>query len=148
MKSKLVDIDPLVASMNFDSIVWKIIDSDKSLSKKEVRNSVEQYKKFLSLKRKYPDSTLVPTREIDSVWHAHILDTKNYADDCNMLFGKFMHHKPYFGQFSDESQDEMSSFYDQTSDLWEKEFGEKLEQPEIFRCAGKACHAPTPCRCR
>ena len=150
MKSKLADIDSLVAGMNFDRIVWKIIDSDKSfnLSKKEVRNSVEQYKKFLSLKRKYPDSELVPTEEIDSVWHVHILDTKNYADDCNMLFGKFMNHKPYFGPYSKESQEDMARWFEETSIFWQMEYGEVLQEPVRFRCKGKACHAPGNCRCR
>ena len=150
MMSKLVGIDPLVAGMNFDRIVWKIIDSDKSfnLSKKEVRNSVEQYKKFLSLKRKYPDSELVPTEEIDSVWHVHILDTKNYADDCNMLFGKFLNHEPYFGPYSKERREDMARWFEETSIFWQMEYGEVLQEPVRFRCKGKACHAPGNCRCR
>ena len=148
MKSKLADIDSLVAGMNFDRIVWKIIDSEKSLNKKEVRNSVVQYKKFLSLNRKYPDSVLVPTGEIDSVWHAHILDTKNYADDCNMLFGKFLNHEPYFGPYSKESQEDMARWFEETSIFWQMEYGEVLQEPVRFRCKGKACHAPGNCRCR
>ena len=150
MMSKLVGIAPLVAGMNFDRIVWKIIDSDKSfsLSKKEVRNSVEQYKKFLSLKRKYPDSELVPTEEIDSVWHVHILDTKNYADDCNMLFGKFLNHEPYFGPYSKERREDMARWFEETSIFWQMEYGEVLQEPVRFRCKGKACHAPGNCRCR
>ena len=116
----------------------------KSLSKKEVRNSVELYKKFLSLKRKYPDSVLVPTGEIDSVWHTHILDTKNYADDCNMLFGKFMHHKPYFGPYSKESQEDMARWFEETSIFWQIEYGEVLQDPNRKHsdpdCCDNNCH--------
>ena len=139
MKSKLADIDSLVAGMNFDRIVWKIIDSEKSLNKKEVRNSVEQYKKFLSLNRKYPDSVLVPTGEIDSVWHVHILDTKNYADDCNMLFGKFLNHEPYFGPYSKESQEDMARWFEETSIFWQIEYGEVLQKPVSLKCCDNDC---------
>ncbi len=34
---------------------------------------------------------------MDEVWHAHILDTRRYAADCDCVFGEFIHHYPYFG---------------------------------------------------
>ena len=149
MKAKLVEKDPLVANMNFDRIGWKLVNgSNNTLTKDEVRKSIEQYKKFLELKRKYPNLELVPTEEIDSVWHAHILDTKNYAKDCELLFGKFLHHAPYFGPYGHESQDDMKDWFKETSNVWKKEYGEVLEEPLRFRCRDKKCHAPSNCRCR
>ena len=114
----------------------------------EISSAINQYRRYLTLKIRYPNVNLVPTDDIDLIWHTHILDTENYATDCKKLFGRYLHHKPYFGNYGDETQDEMGEFFDQTSDLWNKEFGEKLNTPEIFRCAGKACHAPSSCRCR
>jgi len=150
LRENNLNIAQSVKDLDLERIAWKVKNNSHNLeiNDEEIGMAINQYRKYLTLKIRYPGVNLVPTEDIDLIWHTHILDTENYASDCENLFGRFLHHKPYFGEFSDESQDEMSLFYDQTSDLWEKEFGEKLEQPEIFRCAGKACHAPTPCRCR
>ena len=37
---------------------------------------------------------LSPSKEIDTVWHDFILDTKEYANYCMLKFGKFIHHVP------------------------------------------------------
>jgi len=47
------------------------------------------YKRFLALKRAYPEAEIVPNREVDLFWHQHILDTEKYAEDCEALFGTF-----------------------------------------------------------
>jgi hypothetical protein len=49
---------------------------------------------FLYLMYLYPEQPIIPTREIDIVWHFHILDTRKYAFDCKILFGYFLHHRP------------------------------------------------------
>ena len=145
-----LNITQSVRELDVERIAWKVKNSSHGpeMNDEDIGMAINQYRKYLTLKIRYPNVNLVPTEDIDLIWHTHILDTENYALDCERLFGKFLHHKPYFGKFSEESQSEMGYFYDETSFLWEKEFGEKLEQPEIFRCSGKACHAPTPCRCR
>lgn len=150
LRENIYNIPQSVKSLDLQRISWKVKNSSHKpeMSDEEIKMAINRYRKFLTLKIRYPKVNLVPTEDIDLVWHTHILDTENYAADCENLFGRFLHHKPYFGEFSEESQDDMGNFYNETSDLWEKEFGEKLVKPEIFRCSGKACHAPTPCRCR
>jgi len=46
----------------------------------------------------------VPSPDADVFWHQHILDTNKYADDCNAVFGKFLHHVP---SYVDETCDNM-----------------------------------------
>ena len=56
----------------------------------------EEYLRFLALKASDQDwdaATLSPPEEVDAVWHAHILDTKSYAETCERL-GHFIHHDP------------------------------------------------------
>jgi len=36
----------------------------------------------------------VPTRDADAIWHAHLLFTRQYHDDCILLAGRFIHHEP------------------------------------------------------
>src|SRR5690606_32149242 len=51
-------------------------------------------KQFLALSAKYPDADISPSKNVDAFWHAHILDTRKYARDCEAPFGYFIHHVP------------------------------------------------------
>lgn len=57
-----------------------------------------EYKTFLELKVVMKDFNreiiLSPPEMIDAVWHLHILDTRSYQHDCEMLFGQVLHHDP------------------------------------------------------
>ncbi|MCX2766882.1 hypothetical protein [Pseudoalteromonas sp. B530] len=46
------------------------------------------------LKSKYPDTPITPPQLADEVWHEHITDTLAYHNDCENLFGAFLHHIP------------------------------------------------------
>jgi len=144
------EIDPAVAGIDLDRIVWKVVNNPHKpeMNEDDVLQAVHQYRRYLTLKIRYPGVELVPTDDIDLIWHTHILDTENYASDCQRLFGRFLHHNPFFGEFGSETQDEMGVMFKETSELWAQEFGESLETPELFRCSGKSCHVPTNCRCR
>ncbi len=61
------------------------------------KETVRKYKNFLTLKYVYPDLEFAPRREIDEIWHQHILFTKNYMRDCELIFGKYIHHTPSLG---------------------------------------------------
>lgn len=55
------------------------------------------YKIFLLLKQTFQDwdaKKLSPSIPIDRMWHQHILDTANYAKDCELLCGRMIHHDP------------------------------------------------------
>ncbi len=96
------------------------------------------YRRFLTLHRRYPDRTLVPSGLIDLLWHYHILDTRKYAEDCSRIFGYFLHHDPYFGIGSEESRRENEAGWEETRALWEQEFGVPLTGPS-HRCSSKDC---------
>jgi hypothetical protein len=36
-----------------------------------------------------------PTRGADAIWHAHILHTRRYREDCEALVGHFVDHEPF-----------------------------------------------------
>ncbi|MDP3962640.1 MAG: glycine-rich domain-containing protein-like [bacterium] len=89
------------------------------------RKGIEWYKRFLKLIAKYPNQKIVPNETIDTVWHCHILDTMAYAEDCHRIFGKFIHHYPYFGMNGDA--DERDAAFEQTNLIAETEFGENFK---------------------
>ncbi|MBE9212428.1 hypothetical protein IQ247_06835 [Plectonema cf. radiosum LEGE 06105] len=54
---------------------------------------INHYKLFLYLKSIYPAAGLVPTQEIDAVWHAHMeVNLLKYIQDCDYLFGYLLNH--------------------------------------------------------
>jgi hypothetical protein len=129
----LVDID-------LRPILFKIQCENASLDGEPIDLEAAElaYRRFLTLHLRYPGRTLVPSALIDLVWHYHILDTKKYWEDCQRIFGYFLHHDPYFGIGSEESRKKNQEAWAETQALWEKEFGEPLIGP-AHRCSAKDC---------
>lgn len=60
----------------------------------DLERAEDLYRKFLTLKARYPEKTFVPPRIVDLVWHTHITFTRQYMADCDLLFGSYLHHTP------------------------------------------------------
>ncbi|MEX5631930.1 glycine-rich domain-containing protein [Parafrankia sp. FMc2] len=54
---------------------------------------VDQALAFLATSATSPH-TLAPSRRVDIGWHAFVLHTREYADFCNQVAGRFIHHIP------------------------------------------------------
>jgi len=70
------------------------------------------------------DFHLVPTRDIDKVWHQHILHTREYARDCDRVFGAFVHHAPG-AEDSTEMKEHMRLNFEKTQAFYVDLFGEE-----------------------
>jgi anti-sigma regulatory factor (Ser/Thr protein kinase) len=55
---------------------------------------VEQALAFLVACARYPDGHLSPSETVDAGWHAFILHTVDYAEFCQRVTGRFIHHRP------------------------------------------------------
>ena len=55
--------------------------------------AVQEYREFL-FDAAINDDDVSPTKDVDDVWHLHILDTRRYYADCKRLFGRMIHHIP------------------------------------------------------
>ncbi len=83
-------------SLNLWLIAAYLTDSKKGCGwtlEQSIR-AIGRYKTFLFISFLYPQVLLVPTPEIDRVWHVHILHTRQYHNDCQRVFGRFIHHEP------------------------------------------------------
>ena len=82
--------------LNLWSIAAYLTDSKKGCgwTLEQALRGIERYKTFLFISFLYPQLLLVPTPEIDRVWHVHILHTRQYGNDCQRVFGRFIHHEP------------------------------------------------------
>lgn len=128
---KLLDEDALAAARRNGERLW---DAER------VERALHEYKQFLALMHWNPEAALVPSEDIDEVWHTHVLYTARYQADCETIFGRFQHHLPTFGE-SEEAEDEDGR--DETLKLFEEAFGEVPQSyslSEYGKCRRSKCH--------
>jgi len=86
---------------------WNMFPLYKYLLKQEVypvnviRDLIEEYRNFMHAKvdtQDFDAIKLSPAPMIDTVWHAHVLMSKDYIPFCNSICGQYIHHDP-FGEF-------------------------------------------------
>lgn len=101
----------------------------------------ELYRKFLALNAAYPDRKICPTGPIDEFWHAHILDTRAYAADCELVFGGFLHHFPYFGMRGPEDRKNLEEAFESSRELFIRHFGVDpcIGETEARGCSPQRC---------
>lgn len=57
-----------------------------------LEGAIKRYEKFLRLRQHMPDQVIVPTYDIDAVWHTHMSHPTHYALVCNEMFGSIFKH--------------------------------------------------------
>ena len=67
--------------------------SDTSL----IHAAISRYLKFLELIANYPGKTMVPTIDIDLVWHTHQTQPVRYCEYTKSLLGKILNHDDTIG---------------------------------------------------
>lgn len=161
---KKTGIDPSVSGIDLTALRIKLAE-ERGWDEADLNELERQYKMYLNLRLIHPSEALVPTRFIDEMWHAHILDTRAYHDDCQRVFGEFLHHYPYLGVGGDQEKAKLDDAFQRTAALWESAYDEAYKQMPLpkkqgwlaiprrmlalpSRCAGHACHAPSSCACR
>lgn len=112
--------------------------------------AADRYTKFLVLCQKYPDVPLSPSKDIDEMWHVHMLHPRNYHEDCIANFGEILDHDGGFGSDSPEQWDELLGLFRETAAIWAREFGEPYTTDEELQGAGKCIKACAKCavKCR
>lgn len=102
----------------------------------QVDEAEAQYKQFLALVYAYPDEALVPSQLADEFWHCHILDTRAYLHDCELLFGFTLHHFPYLGMRDRQDAEALEHHYRRTLELHSAHFG---ATPVLAEGTGSIC---------
>lgn len=112
----------LVAGIDFSMQCRKLME-EHGWSAEACSDVEHLYRRFLALNIRYPDRKLCPNGPVDEFWHAHILDTRQYAADCEVLFGQMLHHYPYFGMRGPDDQTDLERAFADTVDLFIRHFG-------------------------
>lgn len=142
----MIDIE----NTDFTMVKLKIQDKDEGLgwTADQCDEAEFEYKRFLALKRTYPEKDIVPNKMVDMFWHQHILDTKKYAEDCELIFGYFMHHFPYFGMKDEQDMQNLVDAFEETKELYHLHFGQSFTG-EAPKCTSPKCRtACKPMKCK
>jgi hypothetical protein len=133
-------LHPSIASLDLTQVRRKLMEAapeGKGWTEENALIAERWYRRYLQIVLKYPGTRPVPNHQIDDFWHQHILDTRAYERDCKAIFGRFIHHNPYFGLNGDS--EERDSCFDHTNALYRREFGEDCLS---LAAQGKDCTAP------
>jgi len=130
--------------LDFEPIIYKITHHHQgpgwTLAKAD--EVARLYKQYLTLCYLYPGIGNVPTQDIDTFWHYHILDTAKYQDDCQNLLGRFLHHFPYFGLRGTEDEQALTTAFEQTRALFAEHFGVVFSEVKCEDCRDDCVSIP------
>lgn len=137
-----------IAAIDFTMVKMKLMDTEEGAGwTANYTDRVElEYRRYLALSRNYPDKAVVPSKVVDTFWHFHILDTQAYVDDCDKVFGYFLHHYPYFGMRGEQDAQALGSAYDETLALYEAHFGTAPEELWAREGASRCPNCGRRCR--
>src|SRR5689334_22132496 len=134
------EIVAAIEALDLDPIKFKLMDQKEGQgwSREYVDQMEVAYKRFLTLVIKYPEQSIAPTKDIDTFWHGHILDTMKYAEDCQQVFGYFLHHFPYFGLRGAADAAALAQASRAMHAVYQREFGESMTEASAAFCCATA----------
>ncbi|HJP79570.1 MAG TPA: hypothetical protein VJ914_35190 [Pseudonocardiaceae bacterium] len=83
----------LIAPALFDRLVRRIAKDD-NLPTELAERITDQALAFLGACARDHDEPLAPSDLVDIGWHTFVLYTRDYADFCRQIAGRFLHHTP------------------------------------------------------
>jgi hypothetical protein len=111
------DIDAADAALPFS----RRLARDNGWSTDFARRAIAEYKRFIYLAC-VSGRTVTPSEEVDSVWHLHLIYTRDYWNRfCAALLKRPIHHGPTEGGKAEA--DRYRDCYRETLDLYRIEFG-------------------------
>lgn len=113
----------IMKDLDLEPIIAKAVDAEQrnGWTVDFTRRVAEEYRRFLVLcleRQQDKRYLIVPSKQVDTFWHLHILDTRKYIEDCQRCFGSVLHHFPYFGMRGDQDADTLQEAYGQTLVLY------------------------------
>ncbi|KAI9447796.1 hypothetical protein H4582DRAFT_2068384 [Lactarius indigo] len=118
-------VDLIGAVLRQGSFVKKIYDLgwtsssyfEKHADAAVLHHAVVRYHAFLDLMASSQHMLIVPTLDIDLVWHSHQLSGPRYHKDCRTNIGRYVDHDDKVEQFH------LSDAFDATCRAWEMRYG-------------------------
>jgi hypothetical protein len=136
MKAKLTNrpIEQVIASiesLDLESVKVRLMDPELGEGwTREYADGIEQgYRNYLTMLAKYQDHAedILLSKDVDEFWHTHILQTIKYSEDCEAVFGKYLHHAPHVGEVTSADKAKRIALAEKTRHLYQREFGNEQD---------------------
>jgi hypothetical protein len=113
----------VVSAIDLSGIMAKLRDpvAGKGWDAEQAALAEREYRRFLALHLMHPGVPLTPSKLVDEVWHAHILDTRNYERDTKAVLGRFLHHDAE-GPASGPATSDEGAVWESTRELYRAAF--------------------------
>jgi len=132
MKTKLTNrpVEQVIAAihtLDLESVKIRMMDPELGEGwTREYAEGIEQgYRNYLTMLAKYQDHAedILLSKDVDEFWHTHILQTIKYSEDCERVFGTYLHHNPHVGERKPEDLQKRVALAEKTRRLYRQEFG-------------------------
>jgi hypothetical protein len=124
----IAEVISAVHALDLESVKIRLMDAELGEGwSREYADSIEAaYKTYLVMLAKYQEHAedIMLAKDVDEFWHTHILQTIKYADDCEQVFGAFLHHNPHVGPRTAADLQARAEMADKTRHIYAQEFGE------------------------
>src|SRR6267154_4205344 len=132
MKTQLMNrpVEQVIASiraLDLESVKVRLMDPELGEGwTRDYADGIERgYRNYLTMLAKYQDHAedILLSKDVDEFWHTHILQTIRYTEDCEVVFGKYLHHNPHVGEVTQTDVEKRTALAEKTRRLYQREFG-------------------------
>jgi hypothetical protein len=151
MNTQAISVGNVMSRVNricFAAVRERLVhERDHHWSEQRAMIAEREYRRFLCLAALHAGQPLVPVGDIDEFWHYHILDTRAYAEDCQIVLGRFLHHCPQRVATSPVEDATHRANFAKTCELYMAVFGEpygkSTDLASCSSCDSSSCHGYT-----
>ena len=116
-----------IEALDLESIKRRMTDPELGEGwTREHADTIERaYRDYLTMLVKYPEhlEEIMVSKDVDEFWHTHILHTMKYTEDCDRVFGTYLHHTPQVRETAPAALERRAALADKTRRLYQREFG-------------------------
>ncbi|KAL7267868.1 hypothetical protein RUND412_009527 [Rhizina undulata] len=102
------------------------VDADNKMG--TLKRAIGRYVRFFELFKRYPGRTMVPTLDVDVVWHSQQLSPMVYRLWCGEAAGRYIDHDDKL------AEDVLEDGFGDTRKLWREEFREEYGRCVCWFC--------------
>src|SRR6266581_6958589 len=136
MKTNLTNrpVEQVIAAihaLDLESVKVRAMDPElgEGWTREHAEGIERGYRTYLTMLAKYPDHAedILLSKDVDEFWHTHILQTIKYTEDCEAVFGKYLHHAPHIGEVTSAVKEKRMVLAEKTRRLYQREFGNEQD---------------------
>jgi len=150
MKTKLTNrpveqVMAAIRALDLEPIKLRVMDPELGEGwTREYAESIERaYRNYLIVLVKHPEDIeeIVVGKDVDEFWHTHILHTMKYTEDCEKVFGTYLHHSPDIGGRAPAEIERKAALVEKTRRLYQQEFGRTQNRNTAWAANTAMCGA-------